>query len=70
MYADRISVESVCMSVSLSLSLCVSICVSIEAITFELLKVGASFLVHTYMFTMFRSSLSTKVIGLRSRSNQ
>ena len=44
------------------------VCVSVQMISFELLKVGTSFLVHTYIFIISRSSLSTKVIGLRSRS--
>ena len=48
---------------------CLSICLSIQVITFEPLKVGTSFLVYTYIFIISRSSLSTKVIGSRSRSN-
>ena len=38
---------------------------SVQMITFELLKVETSFLVHTYIFIISRSSLSTKVIGSR-----
>ena len=70
-----ISVESVCLSVclcvclSVHLSVCLSVCVSVQMITFEPLKIGTSFLVHTYIFIISRSSLSTKVIGSRSRSN-
>ena len=44
---------------------CLSVCVSVQVITFELLKVGASVVVHRYIS---RSSLRTKVI--RSRLNQ
>ena len=50
-------------------SVCVSVCLSVQMITFELLKVRTSFFVHTYIFIISRSSLSTKVIGSRSRSN-
>ena len=62
---------SVCLSVYLSVCLSVhlSVCVPVQVITFEPLKVGTSFLVHTHIFIMSRSSLSTKVIGSRSRSN-
>ena len=58
---------SVCLSVYLSV--CLSVYLSVQAITFEPLKVKASFLVHTYLLTISRSSLSIKVIGSRSRSN-
>ena len=62
---------SVCVSVHLSVCLSVhlSFCVSVQMITFELLKVGTSFLVHTYIFIISRSSLSIEVIGSGSRSN-
>ena len=46
-----------------------SVCVSVQMITFELLKVGTLPLVHTYIFILSRTSLSTKVIGSRSRLN-
>ena len=57
----------VCLSVHLSacLSVHLSVCVSVQVITFELLKIGTSFLVHTYIFIISRSSLSTKVTGSR-----
>ena len=51
------------------MSVCLSVHVSVQMITFEPLKVGTSFLVHTYIFIISRSSLSTKVIGSRSRLN-
>ena len=41
---------------------------SVQAITFELLDIETSFLVCRYTLTISRSSLSIKVIGLRSRS--
>ena len=43
-------------------------CLSVQAITFELVKLGTSILVYRYILTTFRSSLSIKVIG--SRSNE
>ena len=49
--------------------LCLSVCLSVQAITFELLQLGTSFLVYRYILTPSRSSLSIKVIGSRSRSN-
>ena len=60
----------VCVSVCLSVcvSVCLSVCHSVQAITFELLHIETSFLVCRYIFTTFRSSLSIKVIGSRSRS--
>ena len=58
---------SVCLSICLSVHL--SVCVSVQVITFEPLKVGTSFLVPTYIFIISRSSLSTKVIRSRLRSN-
>ena len=61
------SLEPVCLSVYLSV--CLSVYLSIQAITFEPLKVGTSFLVHTYLLTISRSSLSIKVIGSRSGLN-
>ena len=51
------------MCVCVCLSVYLSVCVSVQAITFELLEVGASSLVHIYIFTISRSSLSSKVIG-------
>ena len=66
---------SVCMSVCVCvcLSVCLSVhlyvCVSVQVITFEPLKVGTLFLVHTYIFIISRLSLSTKAIGSRSRLN-
>ena len=45
-----------------------SVCLSVQAITFEPLDTETSFLVCRYIFTISRSSLSTKVIGSRSRS--
>ena len=68
------SVVSVCLSVRLSvrpsvcLSVCPSVCLSVQTITFEPLHIGTSFLVWRYILTISRSSLSIKVIGLRSRS--
>ena len=56
------SVMSVCVSV------CLSVCLSVQAITFEPLDIGTSFLVCRYILTISKSSLSIKVIGLRSRS--
>ena len=47
------------------LSVCPSVCVSFQAVTFEPLKVGASFLVR--IFTISRSSLRTMVIGSGSK---
>ena len=41
---------------------------SVQAVTFELLKSGTSFLVYRYILTTSRSSLSIKVFG--SRSNE
>ena len=46
-----------------------SVYVSVQAITFELLQLGASFSVYRYILTTSMSSLSIKVIGSRSRSN-
>ena len=60
------SVMYVCLSVCLSVSL--SMCLSVQAVTFELLHIGTSFLVWRYILTISRSGLSVKVIGSRSRS--
>ena len=60
------SVVSVCLSVCLCVYL--SVFLSVQAITFELLDIGTSFLVCRYILTISRSSLSIKVIGSRSRS--
>ena len=49
-------------------SICLAVCLSVQAITFELLHIGTSFLVWRYILTISRSSLSIKVIGSRSRS--
>ena len=43
---------------------------SVQAVTFELLDVETSFLVCRYILAISRSSLSIKVIGSRSRSNE
>ena len=61
---------SVCVSVCLSvcLSVYLSVFLSVQAITFEPLDTGTSFLVCRYILTIFRSSVSIKVIGSRSRS--
>ena len=53
---------SVCLYVCMCVSVHMSVCVFVQMITFEELKVGTSFLVHTYIFIITRSSLSTKVI--------
>ena len=45
-----------------------SVCLSLQTITFEPLHIGTSFLVWRYILTVFRSSLSIKVIGSSSRS--
>ena len=45
-------------------------CLSVQVITFELLKLWTSFLAYRYILTLSRSSLSIKVIGSRSRSNE
>ena len=50
------------------MSVCMSVCLSVQAITFEPLDIGTSFLVCRYILTISRSRLSIKVIGLRSRS--
>ena len=50
------------------LSVCLSVCPSVQTITFEPLDIETSFLVCRYILTISRSSLSIKVIGLRSRS--
>ena len=47
---------------------CLSVCLSVQAITFEPLDIETSFLVCRYILTISRSSLSIKVIGLRSRA--
>ena len=43
-----------------------SVCLSVQAITFECLDLGTSFLAWWYILTISRSSLSIKVIGSRS----
>ena len=48
--------------------LSVYLCLSVQVITFEPLDIETSFLVCRYILTIPRSSLSIKVIGLRSRS--
>ena len=60
----------VCLSVFLSvyLSVYLSVFLSVQALTFELLDIGNSFLVSRYILTISRSNLSIKVMGLRSRS--
>ena len=57
-----------CVCVCLSLCVCLSVFLSVQAITFESLDIETSFLVCRYILTISRSSLSIKVIGLRSRS--
>ena len=47
---------------------CLSVFLSVQAIMFESLDIETSFLVYRYILTISRSSLSIKVIGLRSRS--
>ena len=49
--------------------MCVFVCVSVWAITFEQFNIETSVLVWCYILTISRSSLSIKVIGLRSRSS-
>ena len=56
----------VCLSVCVSVYL--SVFLSVQAITFEPLDIETSFLVCRYILTIFRSSLSIKVIWSRSRS--
>ena len=63
-YAGRLCFWS-CLSVCLSI--CVSVFLSVQATTFELLDIETSFLVCRYTLTISRSSLSIKVIRLRSR---
>ena len=60
----------VCLSVCLCVcvSVCLSVFLSVQAITFEPLDIKTSFLVCRYILTISRSSLSIKVIELRSRS--
>ena len=53
---------------SICVSVCVSGCLSVQAITFELLKFGTSFLAYMYILTISMSPLSIKVTG--SRSNE
>ena len=52
------------------LCVCVSVFLPVQAITFETLDIETSFLVCQYILTITRSSLSIKVIGLRSRSHE
>ena len=52
---------SVCVCVCLSV--CVSVCLSVPTMTLELLKLGTSFLVYSYILTISRSSLSIKSLG-------
>ena len=67
---------SVCLSVCLCVSVCLSVCLcvclsvflSVQAITFKPLDIETLFLACRYILTISRSSLSIKVIGLRSRS--
>ena len=69
-YHPRMQVGNVFGHVCLSVCLCVclSVFLSVQAITFEPLNIETSFLVCRYILTIFRSSLSIKVIGSRSRS--
>ena len=71
--AIDIFTTSVCASVmfsvmSVCVSVCLSVCLSVQVITFELLYIENSFFVCRYILTISMSSLSIKVIGLRSRS--
>ena len=56
------------MSVCLCVCVCLFVFLSVQAITFEPLDIETSFLVCQYILTISRSSLSIKVIALRSRS--
>ena len=53
----------VCMCVCVSVCMCVCVCVCFQAVTFELRKLGTSFLhfQYTYILMISRSSLNTKV---------
>ena len=64
------SSHSVCMCVCVCLCICLCVCLSVQTITFEMLKLGTSFLVYKYILTISRPSLSMTVIGSRSRSNK
>ena len=66
-YHPRIRVGNVFGHVCLSV--CLSV-LSVQAITFEPLDIETSFLVYRYILTIPRSSLSIKVIGSRSRSDE
>ena len=55
------SVLSVCPTV------CPSVCLSVQAITFEPLHIGTSFLAGKDILAIFRSGLSIKVTGSRSK---
>ena len=48
---------------------CVCVCLFVQTITFEVFHIETLFLVWWYILTISRSSLSTKVIGSRSRSS-
>ena len=69
-YHPRMRVGNVFSRVCLCvcMSVCLSVFLSVQAITFESLKIETSFLACRYILTISRSSLSIKVIGLRSRS--
>ena len=56
----------VCLCVCLFV--CLSVFLSVQPITFEPLDIETLFLAYRYILTITRSSLSTKVIGSRSRS--
>ena len=56
--------------VCLYVCVCVCVSVSLSPLTFELLFKTTSFLVYRYILTISRSSLSNKLIGSRSRSNE
>ena len=57
---------SVCLSVCVCV--CLSVFLSVQAITFKPFDIETLFLACRYILTISRSSLSIKVIGLRSRS--
>ena len=52
------------------LSMCLPVCLPFWTTTCEPLKLGTSFSVNTYIFPIFRSGLSTRVILSKSRSNK
>ena len=55
------------MCVCACVCVCVHVCVPVQAITFEYLDIDTSFEVYWYILNTSSLSLSTKVIGSRSR---